>query len=261
MYVISIEYQGKKFNSQSIDKDNPNIELMHLCQSQCPELENVRFFLNDHDEIMVQTSGNTPLVVERHDRKRKCYVNHPLMLFNHDVLWIGQNPIHCVDIKKIHHVEKSSSRISRVSKNTMLVSAAALAIMTTSACDTKPKPDPEPMGDCDCSEPCPPEGVEPPTCFGVVCCEPQPQETETNKDNADDQDPEPLPHPQVVGEPAIPEDELNDDEVQHPAPLVVGRYLPQDEPKAQADKDKNKAVDHPRPKGMPNLDKDNSIIK
>ena len=261
MYIISMEYQGKNIESPQIDKEHSSIDLMHLCQTQCPDLENIVLSLNEYDEIMIHTNGQTPLYLERFDRKRQCTQNHPLVVLNHDILWIGQAPIHRVDIKKIHHVEKTSSRISRFSKNTMLASAAALAIMTTSACDTKPKPDPEPMGDCDCSEPCPPEGVEPPTCFGVVCCEPQPQETETNKDNADDQDPEPLPHPQVVGEPAIPEDELNDDEVQHPAPLVVGRYLPQDEPKAQADKDKNKAVDHPRPKGMPNLDKDNSIIK
>ena len=222
MYVVSIRYQNKTFNSQTINKDNPTIELIHLCQSQCPELEDIVLSLNEHDEIEIQTTGNIPLIIERYLRKRQCLANHPLVLFNHDTLWIGQNPVHRVDITNIRRVEKTSSRISRVSKNTMLASAAALAIMTIPACKQDPQNPGLVMPLCECPDvPCPPPGEPIPACSIGCCEEAQPAQIDADKNTANEQDPSVLPHPEVVGEPAVPEEEI-----QKPHPNPPGKRAP-----------------------------------
>ncbi len=275
MYIISFDYHGKSFDSTPLTNDKPNVALSHLCQIQCDEMENIVLSLNDHDELMIHTNGQTALTIERYGRKRRCAPNHPLMLFNHDILWIGENQNHRIDIKNIRHLNNAPSRVSRFSKNAMLASAAALVMSTAISCSPK-HVDVEPLGgDVDIAEtdqqdpnladnnavpdqpkeedidiiiPVPPE---PPIAH------PQPMgDVVSIKDHPDvvgiPAPPEPIPHPEVMGEPPLPPEELEaplpPPELKEPLPppREVGKTLMHDN-KDKADKDSVK--DKPRPMG------------
>ena len=270
MYIISLEYLGKTIDSAPISDANPSVDLMQLCHTQCQEMSNIKLSLNEHDEIMIQTTGRTPLVIERYSRKRQCTDNHPLMLFNHDVLWVGEDHQHRFEIKQIRRSEKSPSLVSRIARNTVMASAAALVMATVPACNqpktqepvnapvvdqnaaqedndspsahpvelgTTPNPDaidiPEPVG-----IPAPPEPI------------PSPEPREVGKPAY----PPPAPHPEVIGEPPVPAN------VQQPKAQDADADVPlpppelADTPSSEKDKDaadKDKVKGNPRPIGTP----------
>ena len=199
MLIISLEYQGKTFDSTPMDDGGSSVDLMHLTQTPCGEFADIEVFASVHGDAMVQTTGQTPLTIERYGRKRECTVNHPIKLFKNDILWVGANPVHRLDVKCIRNCEKAPSLISKFSKNAVLASAAALVMATVPACN-QPK-------------------TQSPKDNTVV---------EQNTANGQDKDakPEaapvaPLPYPEEMGEP--PEEPM-------PYPDEVGKMLPPNEP-------------------------------
>lgn len=133
MYIISLTYQNQTIQSPPISKENNSMSLMQLCQAPCDELKNVSLTLNDHQEIMIQTTENTSLVIERYGRKRQCHANHPLMLFKNDILWVGEKALR-FEIQSIRRQQESASPISKMARNTFVASAAALMMATVPAC-------------------------------------------------------------------------------------------------------------------------------
>ncbi len=212
MLSILLEYQGRTIEASPFQNNRPTIDMMELTQTQSKELSDISLSLDNHGDVMIQTTG-TALTIERYGRKRLCSRNHPLKLFNNDILWVGDK--HRLAVKNIDMT--SPSIVSKISQKAVLASAAALALTTLPACSpTQPANTETPA-----AEQKAPEGQDSPS-------------PENNRPT------EPIPYPEEVGEPL--EIESNDP---HDYPRPVGL-----EP-AQPDHDYPMPIGIPAPRPEP----------
>ncbi|MBQ9395897.1 MAG: hypothetical protein IJU23_10350 [Proteobacteria bacterium] len=212
MLSISLEYQGRAIEASPFQNNRPTVDMMELTQTQNKELSDISLSLDKHGDVMIQTTG-TPLTIERYGRKRLCTHNHPLKLFNNDILWVGDK--HRLAVKNIDMT--SPSVVSKISQKAVLASAAALALATLPACS-----------------PTQPANTETPAAEQKV---PEGQDSPNSENNRPT---EPIPYPEEVGEP--PEIESNDP---HDYPRPVGL-----EP-AQPDHDYPMPIGIPAPRPEP----------
>ena len=257
MHFISLTHQNQTFQSPPFSEQNSSMSLMQFCQMPCNELKNVTLVLNEHQEIMIQTTANTALVIERYGRKRQCNADHPLMLFKNDILWVGEKKLR-FEIQSICLRREPASRISKLARNTLVASAAALAMAAVPACHSATQTPPndtvtevpqdnntnkvqEPAGDTGVESPAvdpkdfplpmgiPPikESAPPPRVIGKVPMPPEEMENhedqnqEDSEDNVEQIKPQtPQNPPRIVGKPPANNDTSKD----RPRPMGTPKY-------------------------------------
>ena len=248
MYRISVKYQDKTFESNPLCANHPSMNLMELCHLPYTELSEVSLSINEYNEVAISITDKSSLVIERYHRKRHCIPNHPLVLFEDDILWIGDNQAYRFEIVRIQNLTFSAKK-KKLSKNAILAGAAALVIASSAACNPTTKTDPsndsvnsntavenvanpgdsavpgEVLDDVDESK------DSPQVMGGPEMGDPAPDDVDESKD-----------HPQVMGEPPEMDEPL-------PSPGLGG----DDVTKKNSTNDKKVGSDKKRPTKQPRM--------
>ena len=207
MYRITVKYLDQSFKSQPLYPDCMPVCLKDICQLPYTVLSEVCISVNDYRELVISVTDRTSLVIERYSRKRHCSPYHPLVLFENDILWIGEE--YRIEIVEIQHRVLSVKK-KPFTKNALLAGAAALIMASSAACN--------PLTQSESPE----NSVNSDNAGDSA----KPEET-AKPENADISD-DPLDHPKAEGDPTVMMDEP------YPPPRLGGDVLVIEESNGQA---------------------------
>ena len=96
-------------------------------------------YIDEHQEVVIKSTGGVCIEIERNGRKYVPEINHPTRVLVKDIIRIGATEPHTFEIRKIYVTKKPLKQLNRLSKIAMIACATSM-VMTCSAACHRPAP-------------------------------------------------------------------------------------------------------------------------